>query len=461
MTPARSHVIESPSQAWQLIEQDYTLRLSLVASEWAEQHLKAWNAVFSEGSRRGNGGYYGPALVEMEIADANKRAEWDYQTCCEIWDIQGRRKCRAFFRAVFDCCLQPMFSVQEGCFRSELERYQKRTNALHGLSVICGHLKQEMSRIGAEWNTKLKIAARDNEHHQQRTRVQGPEQGTTAEPVPVQISAAFSWKELETRFRDIQSKAPVRQKVSAWFTRTESHSGSVTEEWRVEGNPAFRVEFEQLATIAARKLDYTTSENATKYWLGRVREWMQWENLDKSGDLAWLPTGYEDFEGHRNTAQHLFTERIAELSGMFCMELLARGTPESVASTSSEQTAPSPSTAATNNAKSKNVGRKPMRNREFRDLAERLWRAEQASTGTVDLGGLKRIATQLDASPFSKPSDHLERKAAQALNGHNKKFANSGAKKIMSWAALVEKGDKDQVSAMRKVLSRCANDIRK
>lgn len=69
------HVFANSHQVWRLIEQDYTLRLSLIASEWATEHLRAWNAVFAEGHKRRNSGYYGPALVEMEIADANKRAE--------------------------------------------------------------------------------------------------------------------------------------------------------------------------------------------------------------------------------------------------------------------------------------------------------------------------------------------------------------------------------------------------
>src|SRR5258705_10308062 len=102
MLPTARPVPPTSTQVWKLIERDYTLRLSLVASGWATEHLRAWNAVFAEGRKRGNAAYYAPALVEMEIADANKRAEWSFKTCCEIWGIQGRTKCRPFFRAVFD-----------------------------------------------------------------------------------------------------------------------------------------------------------------------------------------------------------------------------------------------------------------------------------------------------------------------------------------------------------------------
>jgi hypothetical protein len=150
------------TQAWKLIKQDYTLRLSLVAHEWAEVHLKAWNAVFAEGRKRGNSGYYGPALVEMEIADADKRAEWALKTCCEIWDIQGRAKSKPFFRAIFDWCLQPMFATRQGCFQSRLQQHSIRTRMQFEPSTIA-HMNRRMSQLRATWNTKLEIATRDAE----------------------------------------------------------------------------------------------------------------------------------------------------------------------------------------------------------------------------------------------------------------------------------------------------------
>jgi hypothetical protein len=147
--------------------------------------------------------------------------------------------------------------------------------------------------------------------------------------------SSFTWKELEERFQNVQMKAPERQKVSGWFTRTESHTGSVTEEWMVEGDPACRVEFEQLASIGARKLGYVLTEART-YWLSCVREWMIQEKLDRNGELAWLPTGFVDSNGHRSTTQHLYTERIAQLSAMFCVKLIADRTSESAVSAAQE-----------------------------------------------------------------------------------------------------------------------------
>jgi len=364
--PTISAEIQTSTQAWKLIEQDYTLRLSLVAHEWATEHLRAWNAVFAEGRKRGNAAYCGPALVEMEIADADKRAEWCYRTCCEIWEIQGRIKCRAFFRAIFDWGLQSLFATREGCFRSGLELHQKRTGARipQDLSAIGGHMKREMGRLRAKWNTKLEIATRDSEYRKQQShehelkqrrslagqvpaptanhaptlpqnlsgeeRLQSQSERMTHEQVNA-IALTFTWRELEDRFRDLQAKTN-GQRFSATVIRTEWDSGATTEDWFVGGNRGSRKVLEHLATIAVRKLGYALKEGADTYWFNRVREWVRKEGLDKDKDFAWCPTGSVSEHGETGTTQSLQTERIVELSAMFCVELMALGIPESAVS---------------------------------------------------------------------------------------------------------------------------------
>lgn len=335
----------------------------MVAHEWATEHLRAWNAVFAEGRKRGNAGYFGPALVEMEIADADKRAEWACRTCCEIWEIQGRAKCRAFFRAIFDWCLQPMFATREGCFQHELELHQKRTAAriAQDFSAVCGHMKREMWKLRAKWNTKLEIATRDAEYQRQRMISENLQQPSTmVERIPAQASPAlqrrsealaeavpdssgellsmkqicavassFTWRELESRFREIQSKQTASDKVSAELTRAEWDSGPITEEWGIRGDSVCRTEFERLASIAARKLGYAGRDEAANYWLRRVLESLQRAGLDKDKSVAWCPTGSREFKGESCKTAFLFTDRIAEMSAMFCMELMAQGSPES------------------------------------------------------------------------------------------------------------------------------------
>jgi hypothetical protein len=361
--PTISAEPQTSAQAWKLIEKDYTLRLSLVAREWATEHLRAWNSVFAEGRKRGNSGYYGSALADMEIADADKRAEWSYRACCEIWDIQGRTKNRAFFRAIFDSCLQPMFSTREGCFRHALELHQKRTRARipQGLSVIGGHMNREMSRLRAKWNTILEVATRDAENQERLKREQAIEQeARTIREIrersffaqafgPRQLSAAgsghtlagtlslpFTWGELEIRFQRLQAKTTPKLNVYAVVTRTTWHSGSINEQWSIGGNLVLQKEFENLGSIAARKLGYAPGNSACKNWLGRLREWMQQTGLDKNNGLAWRPSGSVNHDGTIGVTQSLYSEKIAELSAKFCLHLMAGGAPESTGSLSQE-----------------------------------------------------------------------------------------------------------------------------
>lgn len=351
--PTISGEPQTSTQAWKLIEQDYTLRLSLVANEWATEHLRAWNAVFGEGRRRGNSAYFGSALVRMEIADAEKRAEWAYRTCCEIWEIQGRTKCRPFFRAVFDWCLQPMFSVREGCFRHGLELRQKRTGAKipQGLSAIEGHMRREMGKLRARWNTILEIATRDAENEERRKREQESKaiqdirtrsfyerawesrQSSTpvaARPVVGPLSLSFTWKELEARFREIQAKTSPHQNVHAVFIRTEWDSGSVSEVWIVSGNLALRTEVEHLGSIAARKLGSTSYDNPHEDWLGRVRVWVQQTGLYKDRNYSWPSFGSVNENGMIGKTETISLENLAELSALYCMHLIANGTSESM-----------------------------------------------------------------------------------------------------------------------------------
>jgi hypothetical protein len=267
MTFTTPQIPPNSYQAWQLIQRGYTLRLSLVARDWATEHLQAVNAVIGEARKRGNAAYLGHAWVEMELADMNRRAQWAYKTCCEIWEIQKRPKCRAFYRAVFECCIAPIFATRASCFQAELKMHQMRTRqqSQNGNSRIFAHMSREVMRLRAEWNAKLEIAQIDDEQAQ----------------------------------------------------------------------------------------------------LGAMRD---------SQQRAWAPTGQ-------------VTPVVIQIKGA-----------------------------------KKTVGRKPFRNRQFEALAHQLWQEEHEPGKTLRIEGLRRIAQRLDDSGFGKPSDHLETRAAKALNEHNRHY---------------------------------------
>src|SRR5206468_10578115 len=113
------------------------------------------------------------------------------------------------------------------------------------------------------------------------------------------------------------------------------------------------------------------------------------------------------------------------------------------------------SITAVGTSSSKKAGRPPSRNLEFVRLAGELWKTNQDSSRRVTQESLKRIATALDASPFSNPSDWLEGNAASELKAHNQKFGNS-PKKISSWTHIVVRNEPSFKEAVRRLLSRCA-----
>jgi hypothetical protein len=120
--------------------------------------------------------------------------------------------------------------------------------------------------------------------------------------------------------------------------------------------------------------------------------------------------------------------------------------------------ASSKSVEATPSPNRSSLGRKERRPLAFTALAGNLWKQKKGSNGRVSDGGLKAIADELDSKQFTPPADYLEGKAAKELKARNSKNANSksgGA--IRTWSVLVTRKDKDDLRAMRKLLTRCAS----
>jgi len=206
-------------------------------------------------------------------------------------------------------------------------------------------MKGQMAKLGAKWNTKLEIASRDNEYQQQRIRAQELQQARTPTalvPASAPVST-FSWKELETRFRDNQAKTTPSQDVFASWTRTEGSAGFVKEEWELRGPAFWWSEFVELASIAAQKLGNAPGENAYKNWLEQLGKWMQKRGLDRDKNVGWCPDGSES----KGTTRHMFTQKIAGLSADFCLHLSPR---ESTVSPPLERFATGDSSAATADA---------------------------------------------------------------------------------------------------------------
>jgi hypothetical protein len=215
------------------------------------------------------------------------------------------------------------------------------------------------------------------------------------------------------------------------------------------------------------------SSHCVAWWLRVITE--GFGAIDESQNPSWLAPTWLISEPQ--TAEKLILDLSTQLNGRICgalseareaaevqvairnghakhQEQLAR---EERETHSQNGTAP----IGRNTAGHKKPGRPKERSTEFEALAGNLWLEEMKGGKTVNLEKLRRIASKLDGSPFNKPSEYLENRAAKSLREHNRHYGNSPDKKIMSWIALVESGDTDLIRAMRKLLNRCAKNVRK
>ena len=331
MTAAFPQVVTCSQQAWKLIEKDYTLRLSLVANEWATEHLKAWNAVFAEGRKRGNSAYYGTALVDMEIADIDKRAQWACDTFGEIWEIQGRKKCRPFFRAVFDQGINPMLSIREGCFRHELELHLKRTGSglSPDLSAVMGSMKRHTAQLRAKWNTKLEIAARDAESQESLAREQETEIVLAHTPSMGSATSDLGrtndspWQQLSNAFAKLAEEEKGRRCLGVMATQELKHSAEVAV-WTINDSYSdnFKARFELLASQAGKSLGpLPDGSTPFSYWLHRLYQHLREERSSLSRFQIYRA---KTDAGNQVSLECPLIESACEASSTFCLRLQKR-----------------------------------------------------------------------------------------------------------------------------------------
>lgn len=116
--------------------------------------------------------------------------------------------------------------------------------------------------------------------------------------------------------------------------------------------------------------------------------------------------------------------------------------------------------------KSHKPGKAKDRPQEFTVLACELWlkaRKTLPRRARVSEGQLSEIARTLDEHRLVPPSKYLEKKCADELKAYNSKHSTSTSKvggPIQTWEELVQRGDKDHLRCMRRILSRCATTLK-
>jgi hypothetical protein len=116
--------------------------------------------------------------------------------------------------------------------------------------------------------------------------------------------------------------------------------------------------------------------------------------------------------------------------------------------------------AGESNPLKRRPGRKPRRSNAFVVFAGNLWKnAVRQNKGQVSAAQLQEIATTLDTAGHLPPSAYLEGKIVEELKTYNSRNSNSKRGSLKTWSQIVSCDDKDFLRAMRRLLSRCAEQI--
>jgi hypothetical protein len=279
MISALPGAVSSAAHAWDIMRDDVTLRQSLMTPGFNEEHQKDLLALHHEAQQSGNGGYYLPARVELEIRETNQRAQALYDACCEVWENHGLKRNRAFHRAAFDNCLQVLFGTRRVTIIAELQLMDVRMRTPGKSRAASGSLTRRMSQLAAHWNTKLEIETRDNETRERVAR----ESVVLLRATQVQSAPTFKNREGDGR---------AHPRVGRTQRRPNEFTILAASLWKQKKGPKGRVSIHDLKAIgdeldsqkftppadylerkAAKELKTRNSRNANSKNGGAIQTW--------------------------------------------------------------------------------------------------------------------------------------------------------------------------------------------
>lgn len=107
-------------------------------------------------------------LVEVEVDHTDRIAEKYYEACCEIWEMLGRRKCPAFFQAVLDHCLLPLFGQRGRAVERQLNLHHYPTAQPSEIDDAIARYGECLASLRTKWRNRLEIEAHNSQLLEQR-----------------------------------------------------------------------------------------------------------------------------------------------------------------------------------------------------------------------------------------------------------------------------------------------------
>jgi hypothetical protein len=162
MTYASTTVI-TPQQAWKAMRKGFELRSARIAADVITRFEEDVEKIESGSTlalrlRR---------LVEIEVDHTDRVAEKYYEACCEIWELLGRRKCRAFFQAVLDHCLLPLLRQRGRVVERQVNSGPFSSAPSSDINAAIVRYRERLAVLRMKWRNRLEIDAHNSELKQQ------------------------------------------------------------------------------------------------------------------------------------------------------------------------------------------------------------------------------------------------------------------------------------------------------
>jgi hypothetical protein len=154
-------------------------KLAEIAEEMHPKLAEDKAIAHSEGHKRGNSAFYPAERVRFEERRANEWAEKEYEAACKVWEIQGYRPSRAFYRAVYENLLAVLFATRKATVIADMGLEDQRTGQFHHSAGAQGAFARAMGKLSSRWSRKMEVAARENEYAIQRLQKGGSNADST------------------------------------------------------------------------------------------------------------------------------------------------------------------------------------------------------------------------------------------------------------------------------------------
>jgi hypothetical protein len=148
-------------------------KLAEIAEEMHPKLAKDKAIAHSEGHKRGNSAFYPAERVRFEEGRADEWAEKEYEAACQVWETQGYKPSRAFYRAVYENLLAPLFATRKATVIADMGLEDQRTGRSGHSAGAQRAFAQAMGKLSSRWSRKIEVATREYEYAIQREQKEG------------------------------------------------------------------------------------------------------------------------------------------------------------------------------------------------------------------------------------------------------------------------------------------------